>query len=508
MLTLALSVAACSLLLWVVHWFLEVNRHWEKRGIKCLTPLPVVGNTLPLLLKQKPQAILYWEICKTFPNEPIIGYYDNTKPRLIVQDAEYIEKIFIKDFQHFVDHGVGWPDEKKQPIDHYQLFSMRGTKWRAFRNKVTPLFTSGKLKCMFDNFNIVGKNLISHVEGRPMTQAQLHNAMHLFSLDFVGLSIFGLNAEALLNPESEFYKYSQNVFDMTNYFKLVMMTIFPDTFAKLGFSINNQKAVKYFCGIIQDAFSYRRDNKIVRNDFIQMMIQLKEKGKIDIHKWDPNDDYLKDDLETVESFEITEVNLLSQAYTFMVTGLEAVSLSIQNALYLLAINQDIQRKAREEIQRKIETHSGLTYDALKNMTYLENIISETFRLYPLSQGIFRVCTKDYTFPNGYTIKEGERLHIPGLAVHMNPNYHPEPDKFNPERFHYPMKPGSYIPFGDGPRVCIAMRFALLQVKYAVAKMLSHYLIKLNPRTEVPSKFKFHGFMLMPTEPYYFDLEKL
>lgn len=81
-------------------------------------------------------------------------------------------------------------------------------------------------------------------------------------------------------------------------------------------------------------------------------------------------------------------------------------------------------------------------------------ITETLRLHPAGGQLFRICNKDYVFPNGIVIKEGEMLIIPMCAVHLNPNYYPEPELFKPERFDMPIKPGAYLTFGDGPRVCI------------------------------------------------------
>lgn len=115
------------------------------------------------------------------------------------------------------------------------------------------------------------------------------------------LAIFGLNAEVFENPDSEFRKMGIKIFDM-GYIKLLLLTVFPTIYNKLNLSFNDPKIVKYFCKVIQDAFNYRKEHNIQRNDFIQMMMQLKEKGKIEIPKWDPNDDYLKDDYVPKESF--------------------------------------------------------------------------------------------------------------------------------------------------------------------------------------------------------------
>lgn len=82
---------------------------------------------------------------------------------------------------------------------------------------------------------------------------------------------------------------------------------------------------------------------------------------------------------------------------------------------------------------------------------------ETLRKYPFLQLLQRYCVKDHTFETGLTVKRGQRVLIPTLALHYDPKYYPNPDKFDPERFSGDkIKDYQYVflPFGDGPRKCI------------------------------------------------------
>lgn len=76
------------------------------------------------------------------------------------------------------------------------------------------------------------------------------------------------------------------------------------------------------------------------------------------------------------------------------------------------------------------------------------------RLHPPIPAFLRYCTKDYVFDCGTRIEKGTTLVIPVLAIHMDPNVYADPDRFEPKRFSNPPKPGSYLPFGDGPRICM------------------------------------------------------
>lgn len=79
---------------------------------------------------------------------------------------------------------------------------------------------------------------------------------------------------------------------------------------------------------------------------------------------------------------------------------------------------------------------------------------ETLRMHPTATVLSRVCTKEYTFPNGVKILPGEAVTIPALAIQYDPLYWNDPYDFIPDRFDTTPRPGTWLAFGDGPRICI------------------------------------------------------
>lgn len=103
---------------------------------------------------------------------------------------------------------------------------------------------------------------------------------------------------------------------------------------------------------------------------------------------------------------------------------------------------------------------------------LAPIITETLRKYPNTGFLKRICTKAYEIPNSsLLIKEGTNVLIPTYSLHHDPQYFPEPEKFDPDRFNEENRSnivqGAYIPFGDGPRKCIGKKYCCYSINYLV-----------------------------------------
>lgn len=490
MIGIAILILGTTILAYAINWVYYWSKYWEKKGVKCVPAVPLFGNCLPMILNKKNVGEILEDVYNAYPEESAIGYYEFLTPRLLIRDNELVQKVLIKDFGHFVDHGFE-VDEKKNPLDN-QLFVMNGNKWRAFRTKMAPLFTSGKLKTMYDVMTEVGSGLLEYLDKNKAKDIDVREAMGLFSMDIIGSAAFGINPNVLRNPDSEFRVKGKALNDPTlkNLIRIWFFFAFPKLSKRFGFSFQPKSVTNYFCGIIRNAIDYRKQNDIQRNDFIQMMLQLKEKGNIELKTLDASDDYLKNELNDVntEVFEITDDVLMAQAQSFLIAGFEATALLLTYAMLEICQNPEIQDALRKEVLEQVKLNGGLTYEALRNMKYLEQVCKETQRIYPLIPFLTRVCTKPYTLPNGFTIEKGEYVYIPVAAIHMDPTIYPDPKSFKPERFAEQPKPGTFLPFGEGPRMCIAMRYAMLVVKYGLALILLNYRAKLSPSTKLPVKF--------------------
>lgn len=188
-----------------------VFTYWERREIKYFPPTFPFGNVGPVVRQQMHFGILAAELYRK-TSEPFIGLFGTIRPTLMVRDPELLRHIFIKDFNHFVDRGVH-NDERYDPLSGH-LFAMKGDRWKNLRVKMTPLFTSGKLKAMMSTLLKCGHILQNYIEeaGKKNEVVEVRDLSLRYTLDIIGSVAFGLDVNVIENPDNEFCVIGKKVF--------------------------------------------------------------------------------------------------------------------------------------------------------------------------------------------------------------------------------------------------------------------------------------------------------
>lgn len=138
---------------------------------------------------------------------------------------------------------------------------------------------------------------------------------------------------------------------------------------------------------------------------------------------------------------------------------------------------------------------------------------ETLRISPPGFTITKVCTEQTELINAdgtpVTIDKDTVVHIPVYSIHNDPEYFPNPSSFDPDRFESAdlkmlRDRGIFFPFGQGPRMCLGMRFSTLQIKAAIVEIVSHFEISVNPRTKEPIIVRPKDFLYLAVNDVYLD----
>ncbi|XP_073988992.1 cytochrome P450 6k1-like isoform X1 [Rhodnius prolixus] len=506
--TWALVVGSLTL---IIYWYTLLSRqltYWKRKNVAHLKPLPIIGNLLPVVLMKNSAGDLYKEAYLKFPNKKVVGLYELMKPVLVIKDPKLLERILVKDFHHFVDHG----NMLNEGLFSNGLFQLSGTIWRSLRYKMSPAFTSGKLKMVFNGMLDCTEEMINLMKKHLHQDYEVQNALITFTIDVIANTVFGVQINDIIARE-EFAKYGTSIFNVTpsRYMQMIMLMQMPKISKMLGFKFMNKDTEKYFKRIIKQTFDQRIGGQNQRNDYLNHLVKLKEKGVIEIQTRDEDDAFLGlDEAPPAENVEITDEILAGQAFQFLAAGFDPLFNTMMFVMFDMASFPKTQEKARQEIKQVLEIHGGYSYKAIKEMTYLEQCIQETLRLHPLTPFLLRTCTKTYTTYFGLEIEPGQKIIIPLSALHIDPQHFPDPEAYIPER----QPPNTsksnftYLPFGDGPRMCIGLRFAMLELKLGLAKIIENFKFTLSPKTKLPLDMNNLSFILMPKEKVLFNLTQV
>jgi cytochrome P450 family 6 len=271
--------------------------------------------------------------------------------------------------------------------------------------------------------------------------------------------------------------------------KRFLVNSFPNLAKMLHVGIFPKELSDFYFSVVRNTIKYREENSVKRNDFMNLMIQMKN---------------------STGSDNITVDQITAQSFIFFLAGYETAATTLTYCLYELSLNKDYQERLRNEIKEVLEKHdNNVTYEAITEMTYMDQVLDETLRKYPPAPLVQRICKADYKVPGtNFTWKANTNIKIPIYAIHHDPEIYPNPDVFDPERFTpeevAKRHPCSFIPFGSGPRLCIGMRFALIEAKIALVKLLTTFKFESFKKLEI-SKTQ---ILLQPEGGVLIKFEKL
>lgn len=188
---------------------------------------------------------------------------------------------------------------------------------------------------------------------------------------------------------------------------------------------------------------------------------------------------------TCDGAPLSNGDIREEVDTFMFEGHDTTTAGIGFTLYHLSRHQEIQDKVYQEIESVYgkDLSMEMTYTSLQELKFMDMVIKESMRITPPVPCIVRYLTED-TLIGGVNVPANTNVSLPIFAIHRNEEYFPDPEKFDPERFSpentEKRHPFAYIPFSAGSRNCIGQKFAMLEMKSAIMKVISNY--KLLPGT--------------------------
>ncbi|CAH1398023.1 unnamed protein product [Nezara viridula] len=488
-----ITAVFCSFLGVCYEYMKRRYRYWSDIGIPGPKPEFIIGNMKESLFMKctEPEMTDVWY--KDYRGNPYIGFYNLLKPSLFIMDPELIRKVTEVDFNHFIDHP-SFSEHSGSDVIIYSLFAMKDQVWKVKRPIFSRLFTPKKLREQIEIFN----NRYSLLKEEIENKSELRKDTEL--LKFIGRYIlisfstilYGLD---LMKDEKLFEDlegHSEKFFHPGLHQALMFLfyTASPDLFNFLRMKTFPRDIWKYFSPFTKELQEHNK--RLVNTNGCNLVSLLNQ----------------YQDSEPASAIDHPEA--VGHIFSFFSASNHTTITTVSYGLFLLGQHPEVQDMLREEVDRVLKRNQNITSENINDMVYLDAVLNETMRLYPLLGVLKRVCTKKYYVDELLTIPEGMDVFIPVQALHMDPEYFPEPEKFHPERFLGLEKlPSIFMPFGRGPRNCIGLRMAEIAFKIAVARLISDYVILPNPKSTLPIKFDPRSLFItcMPENGLWVKLQK-
>nr|XP_042905401.1 cytochrome P450 3A19-like [Parasteatoda tepidariorum] len=357
-----------------------------------------------------------------------------------------------------------------QPFDA-SLIGLCDMRWKEVRSILSPVFSTSKLKLMKSIFEKKVDAAVDIVSGK----AQRNEMFNIYTI-FQGLTLDTISACALamktrcLEKENDPLMVSMRKFVHEAHTSAITLGImFPILETIFTFIVNNlnqhSQLNSLIVGNLHKVINERRMNPDLRSmDVLQLMLDSSEE-------------------DSKSSTKLTTKEVVANAFLVVIGGYETTSTALAFTLYLLVKHPDIQERLFEEIDQAPDTN----YTTLQELRYLDQVFEESLRMYPPVTGLIsRECREDYN-AGTYTFPKESIVLVPIWQLQHDPELFPDPWNFDPDRFSPEnknrIKSMSYLPFGEGPRNCIGSRFAQLEAKLTLFKLIKKFKFVPCEKTE-------------------------
>ena len=362
----------------------------------------------------------------------------------MLMDPDAIRRVLLEELENYPKSDV--TKNLLRPAIGESLFIAEGAHWRWQRRAAAPVFSHRNVSALAPVMSAAAEASLARIEAADKRASDIYAEMVRATFDItasVTLSGSALFSSDEVHRAIDAYIAAAGKLSLFDILGLPMWVPRPSR-VMAGASLKQMKT------IADDAVNSRRS---AGAGDVPDLLDLLLEGE---------------DPETGRSMSTAELrdNLL----TFIVAGHETTALTLAWAFYLCAFDQDVQDKARAEAQSALQGRTATAAD-LPNLPYCRMIIDEALRLYPPAALVSRTAQAPDTLA-GREVKKGDTVMIPIYALHRNALLWDDPDAFRPERFAEKPQRYAYLPFGDGPRICIGASFALQEAVIILATLLA------------------------------------
>lgn len=354
-------IAFLVILISLIVWYIRKSfSYWKLKGVPHEKPIIPYGN-----VKNLGEEVPFVHFIRNYymqfkGKSKLCGVYFFTRPAAILLDLDLIKNVLVKEFTTFCDRSFYYND-KDDPLSGH-LVALDGAKWKNIRTKLTPTFTSGKMKYMFGTITSVADRLDEYLINaiKEDNELEMKSILTRFTMDVIGTCAFGIECNTLNDTNSEFYRIGKMVMTKPRHSQRIAFLLNDmKTLARfLGVKTIRDEVSNFFMNVVKSTIEFREKNNIERSDFMDLLIKLKNKNS---------------DGDGTKGLTVNQI--AAQSFLFFIAGYETSATTMLFAIYELALNPDIQVKLRKEIQSAYKKHGEFSYEMMMDIPYLDQTIN-------------------------------------------------------------------------------------------------------------------------------------
>ncbi|KAF2885094.1 hypothetical protein ILUMI_21097 [Ignelater luminosus] len=384
------------------------------------------------------------------------------------------------------------------------LFTASVPKWKRHRKIIMPTFNQKILDDFVEVFCEESQILVKQLE--KVVGKGTFNVFHYVSrctLDIICETAMGVTVDAQ-TTDSDYVKWANRAME-------IMFTRMFVIWYHYDFIFNLTSLAKEYADVAKKLHDFTGAVvKERRMAYQQKMKESKERPEA-LFEEEPKTrkTFLQQLIELSEAgANFTDEELREEVDTFMIAGSDTTASMNSFVFIMLGMFSEIQDKVYEEVMDVLGSDRPVECKDLIKFVYLERVIKETMRLFPVGPLLVRAITEDIELDNA-VIPAGSSVVMFIMALHLDPEIWPNPKKFNPDRF-LPEEvakrhPYSWLPFSGGPRNCVGPKYAMMAMKALIATVIRKYRFSTEYKTIDDIKLK-ADLMLKPVDGYKLAVE--
>ncbi|KAK3919100.1 Cytochrome P450 4C1 [Frankliniella fusca] len=391
------------------------------------------------------------------------------------------------------------------------LLTLNGKAWLAHRRALTPAFHFRILDRYAGVFTRRAAAFAAQL-GTEVPAGQSFNIMSKMGAFVIGSlmeTAFGINPDLSDTPRSEqseqlhqLVRAADETYDMIAYRILHPWLLAERLFKLSALGRRSRQHEATIAKFVQHVIEVKRAQLQHRAAAVARGEQVNGDDR------DDDDDSVREKFTFLDMALSSKNNVMSdseiiQEVRTLIAVQQTTASTISFIMVMLALHPEVQERARAEV-REVNAIGGLSMlERLKRLKYVERVIKETLRLFPVTTFFARKLKKEMLLPDQKTLPAGVTVIVFMYLVHRDPRHWPLPEEFDPDRF-LPERcsgrhPYSYAPFSAGPRNCIGQRYAMLQMTAVVAAILARLRVRPGEGCETRAALRVNADLFLKIE---------